>query len=438
MAYLQEITSNKNNPQQLETLFQSARAKHEIQQFSTALNECFTADPDNILLQAWRYRLLSAPQESEILAGTNPNWKLAIPLAIANGLLFWALSDPKLAFPSEIPFLALLAAPITAMFVIWFLYLSSRSNTTRTLKVSIGLAVIVAAAFLLNHFVAVSNTQDYQVLLIPHLALLAWAGIGVALVGLATGADNSFAFLVKSIEVCVVAGVYLIAGLALGGITLGMFAALSVSLPEVLIRMIAAGGAGLIPVIAVATIYNPLLEPKDQDFKQSMSKFIGTMMRLLLPLTLAVLVVYIFVIPFNFLQPFQNRDVLIIYNAMLFAIMGLIVGATPIEMRDTSPKLGTALRIGILAVAVLAALVSLYALSAILYRTAADAVTINRLTMIGWNIINITLLVMMIVRLLMNHPLPWNERIKTVYRLGAAAYVGWTLFVIVVMPFLFR
>jgi hypothetical protein len=149
-------------------------------------------------------------------------------------------------------------------------------------------------------------------------------------------------------------------------------------------------------------------------------------------------VVYIFVIPFNFLQPFKNRDVLIIYNAMLFAIMGLLVGATPIDMDELSPKLGSALRNGILAVAFLATLVSLYALSAILYRTMTNAVTINRLTMIGWNIINIALLVMMILRLLVNRLQPWNERIKAVYRLGATIYVGWTLLVILVMPFIFR
>ncbi len=125
--------------------------------------------------------------------------------------------------------------------------------------------------------------------------------------------------------------------MAFGGITVGMFAALSINLNQVLIRLITAGGAGLIPVIAVATIYDPLAEPKDQDFNQGLSKFIGTMMRLLLPLTLVVLVVYIIVIPFNFLQPFENRDVLIIYNGMLFAIMGLLVGATPIDLEELSP-----------------------------------------------------------------------------------------------------
>lgn len=219
---------------------------------------------------------------------------------------------------------------------------------------------------------------------------------------------------------------------------MGMFAALSIRLPDLLMRLIAAGGAGLIPVIAVATIYNPLAEPKDQDFNQGLSRFIGTMMRLLLPLTLGVLVIYIFVIPFYFLEPFKNRDVLIIYNVMLFAIMGLLVGATPIDLEELSPRLGSALRTGILAVAILATLISLYALSAILYRTFTNVVTINRLTMTGWNVINIVLLVMMIVRLLARGSQPWNERIKSVYSRGAVAYVGWAVLVIVLMPFLFH
>jgi hypothetical protein len=438
MNYLQEITANKNNPQQLEALYQAARSKHETAQFSADLSACFKGEPDNLLLQAWHYRLLSAPEEPKKREGASANWKLAIPLAITNGLILWALSDPRLTFPRDIPYLALLSAPITAIFVMGFLSLSARNYSRRTLGVSAGLVAVVAAALLLNYLVAIKTSGDYLILMIPHLSLLAWAGIGVALVGLATNADNRFAFLIKSLEVFIVGGVYLIAGMAFGGITVGLFAALSINLPDVLMRLIVAGGAGLLPVVAVATIYDPLAEPKNQDFNQGLSKFIGTMMRLLLPLTLGVLVVYIFVIPFNFLQPFKNRDVLIIYNAMLFAIMGLLVGSTPIELEQLSSRLGSALRKGILAVAFLAVLVSLYALSAILYRTLTGVITINRLTMIGWNIINIALLVMMIIHLLMDRLQLWNERIKAVYSLGAAAYVGWTLLVIVVLPFIFR
>src|SRR5690606_35309835 len=139
--------------------------------------------------------------------------------------------------------------------------------------------LIVTAAILLLYLAADRSSEDYQILGALHLGLLAWAGVGVALVGLVSDADNRFAFLMKSLEVFIVGGVYLIAGVVFGGITLGRFAALSSELPdEVLLRLIAAGGAGLLPILAVTTIYDPLAGPKDQDFTQGLSKFIGTMM----------------------------------------------------------------------------------------------------------------------------------------------------------------
>ena len=438
MPYLQEIRDNQNNPQQLEALFQAARGSRATDQFSADLNACYADQPDNLLLQAWHYRLQSAIEEPRRGEGIKANWKLAIPLAIFNGLTLGALSAPGFTFIHQVPWLALLAAPITVAFVIAFVALSARKNNRRSLAVGIGLAVLVAAAILFTYQVAIRTAMDYQILAALHLALLGWAGAGVALVGLASDTDSRFAFLMKSLEVFVVGGVYLIVGMIFGGITLGMFQALSIQWPDVVIRLIAAGGAGLLPVMAVATIYDPVAEPKNQDFTQGLSKFIGTMMRLLLPLTLGVLAVYILVIPFNFFQPFRNRDLLIIYNAMLFAIMGLLVGATPIKLGEVSPRLSSALCSGIVAVSSLATLVSLYAFSAILYRTVTGAITINRLTMIGWNAINIALLVLILIRLLRRSAQPWNERIKSVFSLGAVCYVSWSLFVILVMPFIFR
>ncbi len=438
MTYLQEIRDNKNSPQQLEALFQAARSRHETGQFSADLNSCWSDEPDNLLLQAWYYRLQNASAEPRRGEGISANWKLAIPLAVLNGLILWVLSSPGLTFIHQVPWLFWLAAPITAGFIIAFVTLTARSHHRRSLAVGLALALIVTAAILLLYLVAARSSMDYEILAALHLTLLAWAGVGVTLVGLVSDADNRFAFLMKSLEVFIVGGVYLIAGVVFGGITLGMFAALSIELPEILMRLIAVGGAGLIPILAVTTIYDPLAEPKDQDFTQGLSKFIGTMMRLLLPLTLGVLVIYLFVIPFNFFQPFKNRDLLIIYNAMLFAIMGLLVGATPISLDQLSPRLGSGLRSGILAVSALAILVSLYASSAILYRTITGVITINRLTMIGWNVINISLLVLMLIRLLKRSPQPWNERIKTIFSLGAVLYVSWGLFVILVMPLIFR
>jgi hypothetical protein len=217
-----------------------------------------------------------------------------------------------------------------------------------------------------------------------------------------------------------------------------MFQSLSIQLPDVLMRLIVAGGIGLLPVLAVATIFDPRVEPALQDFSQGLSKFIFTMMRLLLPLTLGVLVIFVLVIPFNFMQPFKNRDVLIVYNAMLFGIMGLLVGATPIRAEELSERLQKALRWGILAVAVLAVFVSVYALAAIIYRTIGGGITMNRLVVIGWNTINIGLLIAIIARQIRLGAEAWDKRIKSVFGLGAYAYTLWAIFVILSVPILFR
>jgi hypothetical protein len=202
--------------------------------------------------------------------------------------------------------------------------------------------------------------------------------------------------------------------------------------------LIAAGGFGLLPVLAVASVYDPTVSPSEQDFEQGLSKFIATMMRLLLPLTLGVLVIYIFVIPFNFLEPFENRDVLIIFNLMLFAIMGLLVGATPIRGDDLSSKLQKWLRNGILAVAILAVLVSIYALSATVYRTLDGGITMNRLTIIGWNSINIVILIGLIYKQFQDGREQWIASLQSVFSLGTNAYLVWATFLLLAIPWLFR
>jgi len=270
-----------------------------------------------------------------------------------------------------------------------------------------------------------------------HLPLLCWIALGISILWFGSEYKNRFSYLIKSIEVMITAGVYLIVGVAFGAITVGMFQALNITLPEVLMRLIAAGGAGLIPVIAVASVYDPTREPISQDFSQGLSKFITTMMRLLLPLTLVVLAIYVCVMPFYFLAPFENRDVLIVYNLMLFAIMGLLIGVTPLKVQDIPTRIQDLLRKGILAVAILAVFVSLYALSATAYRTFLGGITINRLTIIGWNIINTAILVLIIFRLLKYPRERWSDSLQSTFSLGTNGYLVWTLFIILAIPILF-
>jgi hypothetical protein len=270
------------------------------------------------------------------------------------------------------------------------------------------------------------------------LPLLCWIGLGIAVMRFKSTNDNRFAFLIKSIEVMITAGVYLIFGVAFGMITLGMFAALNITPPEIIIRLIAAGGFGLIPIMAVATMYDPQVSPEAQDFSQGLSKFVFTTMRLLLPLTLVVLVIYLFAIPFNFTAPFYNRNLLIVYNVMQFAIIGLLIGATPLKVEDLSSRLQIWLRRGIIAVSVLALIISLYALSAVIYRTVIDGITLNRTTIIGWNIINIVILGMMIYTQMMKGITGWHERLQVVFSKATTVYLVWSILLMLALPLIFR
>lgn len=438
MKYRSDIQAASATPLLLEELYQTAQRQNETLEFAQDLSACYEAAPDNLLYAAWYYRLQKSKAELREKARKNINWLLAVPLGILTGLIFWSISDASLESASHIPYLFILWAPIASLFALCFLAFTAKTHYRRFIAVGIVLLAMCVYAILISLGQKPDSQQRYLELMIVHLPLIAWIGIGLSLMGWKSAIESRFAFLIKSIEVMITAGIYLIAGIAFGAITVGMFTALSITLPDVLIRLVVAGGFGLIPVIAVASVYDPLLDPHLQDFSQGLSKFITTMMRLLLPLTLVVLVIYIFMIPFNFMQPFNNRDVLIVYNVMAFAIMGLLIGATPIRSDDLSLRIQSALRNGILAVVVLAVLVSLYALSAVIYRAVLGGITINRTAIIGWNTINIAILVLLIFKQFKSGRQAWVESLRWTFGIATNAYLVWTLFLIIAIPLLFR
>lgn len=437
MSYDVRIQAVQSDPQQLEQLFQAARRSDQVEDFQAAVQALHEATPENVLLTAWVYRLQSLAEEIG-KPRRSINWGAAVPLSILTGLVLWALSSESFTVRGNVPQVFLWWSPIAAFSALIFMAVTAKRGATRTLALGLGLLAVAAYAVLLvPAFRAEWGSEQYVILAAIHIPLLCWTALGLYVLGFRSSASDRFAFLIKSLEVLIVAGLYLGAGVAFGGITVGMFAALGITLPEVVARLIMAGGFGLLPVLALATIYDPQVAPAAQDFEQGLSKFIATMMRLLLPLTLGVLAIYVLVIPFNFFAPFGSRDLLIVYNAMLFAIIGLLMGATPITGTELSPELQRALRLGIILVAALAVLVSAYALSAVVYRTFQGYLTPNRLTVIGWNAINIGILLAMLVTQVRKGFEGWIERLQAVFSRATNAYAVWGLFLLVALPILF-
>ena len=438
MEYINEIQQAANDPQRLETLYRSAQKAGLVGKFSDDIQACYKESPDNVLIAAWYYRLQGTPAEQAQRPNRAMTWLDAVPLALLSGVLLGLLAGINQQFLNHMPYFVLFWSPIAASIAIVFLVVVAKGNYRRA-NLAIGLLILAALYILLIAPTQASwYAQPYLDQMAIHLPLLAWIALGLTLLWLRSLVPDRFAFLIKSIEVAITAGLYLIAGVAFGVITIGLLQALSIQLPADWMQFLAGAGFGLIPILAIASIYDPHLPPSQQDFSQGLSKFIANMMRLLLPLTLAVLAIYVILIPFNFFQPFRNRDVLIVYNIMLFAVMGLLLGATPILTDDLSPRLKSALRAGFLAVAGLAILVSLYALSAILYRTFSNMLTMNRLIIIGWNVINITILGFLFYQVWRKGKEDWVQEAQAVFSRSMLAYAVWDLFVIFAIPLIFR
>ena len=426
MKYREKILNLQNDPENLEELYCSSLQDKNENEFRDDLLECHQQQPENILFQAWYYRLVKAVKELSFA-----NWKLGIPFAIFSGLLLYFLSADKMAY-GYMPYIILYWSPIVAFSVISYLLFTARKGYQRA-GISLGVLLLLTVYVILF----APNDENYRTLMAVHLPLVSWVVVGVFLLGFKPSIDDFFAYLIKSIEVVVTAGLYLIAGFVFFLISTLLFETLRIYFPDEVMRLVATAALGGIPIIAVLNVYNPHIKAAEQEFERGLSRLIATLPRVLLVLSILVLIIYLVLIPFNFMEPFEDRDVLIVYNVMLFAVMALLIGATPLQAKSLSEKGRNLLRLGIRVLTLLVILVSLYALSATIYRTFLGGITMNRLTIIGWNVINIIILILINIRQFTHPEEFWADSIKCALRTGSLGYIFWAVFLILSVPLLF-
>lgn len=439
MKNLKEFEQALDDPQSLESLYQTAKRENWAEMFAAEIAKRHASTPDNLLLAAWYFRLQeeSRPETT----GRSIPWRLAIPFSLALSLIFWLVA-PNVELPvRSVPNILLLWAPATACLLIVFLSIAARTALPsrswvgafqKPLLVLLGIVLVTAYGMIMGS----PPYETYRTLLIFHLPLLATLGIGLYLVGPADD-QNAFAALHKGAEVVLTAGIIAGAAMAFIGITFGLFSAIGVEFPEPIKRYLFFGVPGLVPVLAMAITYDPMLAPIKQRFDQGFSRLVFTVARLFLPLTILVGAIYIASIPANFFKPFEQRDVLIIYNVMLFAVMALLSFATPLYEQDVPERWRVNLRRTIVVIASMTVVVSLYALSATVYRTAVGGMTANRMTVIGWNTLNIGILCLFLFRQFGFDRTSWIASTQRVFRFGMIGYGLWGLFVTVAVPLIF-
>jgi hypothetical protein len=447
MRYLEKIQANVHDAGQMEGLYREAVSARQEQEFVEDLEQSYNQAGDNPLLAAWHFRLQELTRATKA-APAGIQWWLALLIGFALGLVYFLLTDERLMNSSiTAGWFPIWIGPIAALALIGFLALAGHKRWQWPVIVGGSLVVLSAYVTLFTVPMArvLSSTGNSNIAS-QYLVLGALHCIGAAILAVlwvATGRRiepvGRFAVLIKAIEMIVTAGLLSALGGMVAILAVGLFGALGIQFNNQIYFRLAAGVAGgFIPVLATAIIYDPRLQPHLQDFTRGFSKVVSILLRLLLPIALVGLVVYIAVIPFYFWQPFNSRDVLIIYNVFLFAVLGMIVGATPIRQEGLPEKQQKLLRLGLICVAGLATLISLYALSAIIYRTVLSGFTPNRLTVLGWNIINIGVLIMLLLRQIKAGSERWLDALHRTFSDGLIVYSIWMAALLIILPLIFR
>jgi hypothetical protein len=380
---------------------------------------------------------LPAKSETED-SGHNRHWWAIIGASVLLGIVsaLLARGKPPVPIPAEGDLLFWVGwGPLMALGLLAYLNWSERSRKSLTRYAAAALAVLGVSLY--TGLTIGTRTDDVALLGALHLPFVSWAIVGAALcLGYPNPTRQSFAYLVKSVETVLTGGIFFGTGMIFVGLTYGIFAVLGIELPEEDLQVVAAWAVGAIPLLALGSAYNATVSPTAQDWQAGLMRTLRILARLILPLALGVLLVYVlWFIPAYFWKPFEEREVLIVYNATILAIMVLltIVVSDPADAR--SVRLWPLFQYAVLALGGLTLILNAYALAAIVTRTIESGLTPNRFAVVGWNITTLLILASVGVRLWSARRRPWQFVLRESIGLLVTLSAVWAVSLLIALPF---
>lgn len=427
------------DPGQLEAAYREACERNAGEAFAAAIAECLALNPDDRALQAWQHRLgLPAPPAPPGLAGGDQSgWGRALKLAAASGLLYVVLvgERPPIPFPEvATEWFRLGWSPVAALALIGWLGWGRPEDRSRGVYLSAALATlgvgVVAGAL------AWGAEDTASVLAGFHLPLLTWAAVGATVVRAGASREAQiYAFALRSMEVLAVAAIFLGAAGLTTGLTAGLLAVFEISLPEVAVQRAIAFAIGAIPVLALATSYDARRLPQEQS-STGVARLLRIVTWLLLPVALGVLAVYVlWLIPVYFWRAFEDREVLIVYNVTLIAlVVFMTAAAAPAATGGLSRRRLAWLRPALLSLMSLTLMMNLYALAANATRIVQFGITTNRYVVLGWNAVTLAMIAYMLMQTWRAAPADSATALRAAIGRALVAPVVWSLAVLLTSP----
>ena len=369
-----EILSHQNDPGHLEKMYRSNKAVFK-REFSTLYPEL----KGNALADFWNERL--SYESDEISWGTGMELLWVVIAALLAGVI--AKLPALLAIDEEFFYTRNIGFIIFPMLTAYFAWKNKLSSGKIAFIIGAGLAGLI----FINLFPHVKKS-DTLILSCIHLVLFLWSVLGFAFVGdKRNNEEKRLGFLKYNGDLVVMTTLILIAGAIMSGITVGLFSLIGLDIKEFYFKNIAIFGLAAAPIAGTyLTQTNP----------QLVGKVSPVIAKIFSPLVIVMLVVYLIAIVYSGKNPYNNREFLMIFNALLIGVMALIF----FSVAETSRATKSSTEIWILfLLSAITMVVNCVALSAILFRISEWGFTPNRTAILGGNVLILVNLILVTVQL---------------------------------------
>lgn len=409
----EEILIHQNDPKQLEKLYRSNKA-----QFKRDFSSAYPEIKDSAFVDFWRERLNY--EADGINWGTNKELFIVIIASLVAGVIakipdFFAVSEDYF-YPRNVGFVIF---PILITYFAW-------KNKLTIGKINFVSGATIAGLIFIN---LLPNNQKSDTLILSciHLGLFLWSVLGFTFVGGQKNNNNKrLEFLKYNGDLVVMTGLILIAGMLMSGLTVGLFSLIGLNISAFYFKNVAIFGLAAAPIVGTyLTQTNP----------QLVGKVSPVIAKLFSPLVLIMLVVYLIAMIYSAKNPYNNREFLMIFNALLVGVMALIFFSVA-EM-SRSAKNNTQVWILFL-LSIITVVVNCIALSAILFRISEWGFTPNRTAILGGNVLILINLVLVTIRIFKVVAKKADiEGVGQTISSYLPVYAIWTVIVTFIFPFLF-
>lgn len=408
-----QILATQNDPHQLEKLYREDKVA-----FKKAFNALQPELPDNDLISFWNERLNFA--KDEISWGTRQDLMFVILASLVAGLIAKLPSyiniDEEYFYPRNIGFIIL---PALATYFAW----KNRLETGKIAAISI--ATLIGLVYI--NSLPDNPKSDTLILACIHLVLFLWSILGFAFVG---GPENNnerrLGYLKYNGDLVVMTALIVIAGVIMTGITINLFNLIGYNIEDFYFNNIVVFGLPAAPILGTyLTRTNP----------QLVGKVSPVIAKIFSPLVMVMLIIYLVAIIYSGKDPYNDREFLLLFNALLIGVMAIIF----FSVAGTSALTKSRLEIWVLLLlSGTTIIVNGIALSAIIFRIAEWGITPNRAAVLGGNaliLINLLLVTVQLYRVVAK-----KTEISAVGKTIAyylPIYVVWTVIVTFLFPLIF-